>query len=578
MPYTTLEKTGLKTAESLLEIPGPNVHPVLVARHMLQLAVFLQHVHPDLHEELKSLSESPRAMMERLADLAINLVTTKDELLGSIEALECVMIESMYQANIGSLRRSWVANRRAMGIAQLMGLDRPDNRTQFQLLDPNTRCHPKLMWLRIVFLDRQLCLLLGLPQGCLDRSMASDALLAMDAPMGRLERIHCVLSSRILERDASDPNLDDYAMTRTLDVELQKAARSLPSKWWLAPNLNTRSTDSQALFWDTRRLFAQVLHYNLLNQLHLPYMLRSSSTGRQYEYSRITCVNASREVLSRFITLRSFNQIAYSCRTVDFIALMAAMTLLLAHIDSNHPEAENLLAHQYISDRAMIEQAQENMKEVNRLNSDTLSAQSVDLLRRLLAVEVGTRNGAQSISIQGAGTQSLLPDQADDTVVSVNIPYFGIVKIASQGMSKEPPKHPSSSTTNCPLQSQMMDIPKDTIRTGTVHDDHHMRQYGHTRAQQMLITDTIKPADAGYIQLQTPSISPNALAAIGASGIPTQIAPQPPNEFSGHFLQHGGYPGLTARAEDWAFQGVDMAFFDSLMRSNANDETVDEWM
>ena len=162
MPYTTLEKTGLKTAESLLEIPGPNVHPVLVARHMLQLAVFLQHVHPDLHEELKSLSESPRAMMERLADLAINLVTTKDELLGSIEALECVMIESMYQANIGSLRRSWVANRRAMGIAQLMGLDRPDNRTQFQLLDPNTRCHPKLMWLRIVFLDRQLCLLLGL--------------------------------------------------------------------------------------------------------------------------------------------------------------------------------------------------------------------------------------------------------------------------------------------------------------------------------------------------------------------------------------------------------------------------------
>jgi hypothetical protein len=46
-------------------------------------------------------------------------------------------------------------------------------------------------------------------------------------------------------------------------------------------------------------------------------------------------------------------------------------------------------------------------------------------------------------------------------------------------------------------------------------------------------------ADAGYIQLQTPSISPNALAAIGASGIPTQIAPQPPNEFSGHFLQHG---------------------------------------
>jgi hypothetical protein len=116
-------------------------------------------------------------------------------------------------------------------------------------------------------------------------------------------------------------------------------------------------------------------------------------------------------------------------------------------------------------------------------------------------------------------------------------------------MIKESAKHPSSSTTNRPLQSQMVDIPKDTIRTGTVHGDHHMRQYGHTRAQQMLITDTIKPAHAGYIQLQTPSISPNALAATGLSGIPTQIAPQPPDD-SGYFLQYGGYPGLTARAED----------------------------
>jgi hypothetical protein len=140
----------------------------------------------------------------------------------------------------------------------------------------------------------------------------------------------------------------------------------------LAPNLDITSTDSQALFWNTRRLFAQVLHYNLVNQLHLPYMLRSSSAQRKYEYSLIACVNASHEVLSRFITLRSFNGIAYSCRTVDFLALMAAMTLLLAHLDSHLSETVNLLAHQYHSDRTMIEKVQENMKDVNRLNSDTV--------------------------------------------------------------------------------------------------------------------------------------------------------------------------------------------------------------
>ena len=49
---------------------------------------------------------------------------------GSIESLECVMIESVLQANLGNLRRSWLSGRRAMNIAQLMGLNRPHSQTQ----------------------------------------------------------------------------------------------------------------------------------------------------------------------------------------------------------------------------------------------------------------------------------------------------------------------------------------------------------------------------------------------------------------------------------------------------------------
>ena len=331
-----------------------------------------------------------------------------------------------------------------MSIAQLMGLNRSDNHTQYKVLDPKSEHHPQLMWFRIVFLDRYLCLMLGVSQGSLDRSMASDEMLANDTPMGRLERIHCVVASQILERNESNPSSHDLTLTRTLDAELQRAARSLPSKWWLTPNLGIALTDPQALFWNTRRMFAQVLHYNLLNQLHLPHMLRSSSADRKYEFSRITCVNASREVLSRFIALRSFNGIAYSCRTVDFLALMAAMTLLLAHLDSHSSEAENLLAHQYQSDRAMIEQVQENMKEVNRINSDILSAQSANLLRRLLTIEVETADSYphcdRMVSVQEAGTEAALPHQDGDAVVSVHIPYFGIIKIAREGISKEIPK------------------------------------------------------------------------------------------------------------------------------------------
>ncbi|KAH6662820.1 hypothetical protein B0J14DRAFT_662414 [Halenospora varia] len=121
--------------------------------------------------------------MERLEALAVSLVTTDDELLGSIEGLECVMIESVYQANIVNPRRSWVSGRRAMSITQLMGLNRSSNLAQYKMLDPKTKYHPQLMWFRIAFLDR----------------MASDMMLANDTPMGHLERIHCVAASRILE-------------------------------------------------------------------------------------------------------------------------------------------------------------------------------------------------------------------------------------------------------------------------------------------------------------------------------------------------------------------------------------------
>ncbi|KAF2786820.1 hypothetical protein K505DRAFT_289023 [Melanomma pulvis-pyrius CBS 109.77] len=566
VPYTVLEQNGLKIPESLLDTPDPSLHPVLISRHMLQLAIFLQNLHPDLHEEVKGLSESPRAIMERLADLAISLVTTNDELLGSIEGLECIMMESMYQVNVGNLRRGWVVNRRAMGIAQLMGLDRLDNRAQYKVLDPKKEYHPQLMWFRILFLDRHLCLMLGLPQGSLDSSVASDAMLAEDTSIGRLERIHCVLASRIIERNKSTPSSHEFDLTRTLDVELQRAARSLPSKWWLSPNLDVASTDSQVLYWETLRLFVQVTHYNLLNQLHLPYMLRSSSVDRKYEYSRITCVNASREVLSRFIILRTFNRIAYSCRIIDFLALMAAMTLLLAHLESHRSsEAENLLAHQYLSDRAMIEQAQENMREINRLNSDALSAQSADLLSRLLAIEAETADGYSRcggrVSVQEAGTETALPDQDEDAIVSVHVPYFGIIKIAREGVSKEVPKQQATTTTNYLARLQVANN-SSTNKIDTLHAE--------TQVPPSELAGPSRMSDGQLGKLPIPST--------GDYDVATHVSPQLQYGLSDPLLQNGEYPGLAAGGDDWAFQGVDMAFFDSLMRSGGDEGNEDaEW-
>lgn len=63
-----------------------------------------------------------------------------------------------------------------------MGLNRRHGQVRYETLGADTHYDPQIMWFRIADLDHCLCLVLGSPQVCLDRSMASDAVLVNDTP------------------------------------------------------------------------------------------------------------------------------------------------------------------------------------------------------------------------------------------------------------------------------------------------------------------------------------------------------------------------------------------------------------
>ena len=511
-------------------------HPVVIAQQMFFLANILQHADSRTLARLGHLSdEPPRAVMARLAKAAIELVTSNDQMLGTAEGLECLALESIYQADGGNLRLSWLARRRLIGLSQAIGIHRRTYRALvIKSLQANCVLDPRIVWYRILCLDRFLSLMLGLPAASLDTSMVSEPALSQDTPMGQLERRHCVAAGRILDRNDRGPSADDFAHTQSIDTELQRAASLMPSRWWLAPDLRA-VTDEKQLFWESLRLVNQIYHFYLLHQLHLPYMLLSSTSSadqRQYDYSRNTCTSASRDILNRCLLFHSHGGVPFSTCIIDFLALMASLTLLLTHLSCRRNSSTGaILAHQRLSDRALMEQALENMERVGPGNGDEPSSKGARMLRQLLAI-----NTDPAAVNTGPG------DPAGDGFIESNVadplrffvPYFGVVSVSRDGMVTTEPNHagqdPSPPTPNGAQRWAVAAMPAGG--QGPRQHDESARQ----------------------------SLGIHVLGADDA--VPVRPMGDPG-------LSEARYPLPTAGADQWALQGVDFAFFDSLMRETA---------
>ncbi|KAK6068031.1 C6 zinc finger domain-containing protein [Seiridium cupressi] len=152
---------------------------------------------------------------------------------GYRRGLECLMLESIYQANNGNIRLAWLTHRRIAGVVQSIGLHRRHYRSLLvKSLVSNfiLALDPRFVWYRNLYTDPFLSLVLGLPTVSIDSSMVSKLAFGQDIPMGKLARHHCLAAGHILERNEQDPSADDFACTQSMDMELQKATSLTPSR------------------------------------------------------------------------------------------------------------------------------------------------------------------------------------------------------------------------------------------------------------------------------------------------------------------------------------------------------------
>ncbi|KAF2025071.1 hypothetical protein EK21DRAFT_77257 [Setomelanomma holmii] len=505
--------------------------PVLIAKRMIIFALFVQYFQT---QHTRGLTERPSTIMDRLVETAVRCVTSNEHIVGCVEGLECVVLEAVFQSNMGNMRRAWIASRKAMVIAQLMKID-CTNPPPMKAIDPNTKINPKFMWFRIVYMDSYLSLMLGLPHGGQETHMEDD--ITGETPSCKLERTHTLVARRIIDRNRRD-TFQDFTTTRQLDQELLKAAKALPDRFWLPPNFTTVAPNSQEAFWEIMRLCDQIHHYNLVHLLHLPYLLRCDKEASYHTYAKITCINASREIISRFIAFRNFQHatIGTFCRAADFFSFMAGMTILLAHIDSHRHEVEDWRAHQRLGDRAMIEQLVENFEKMAQQMNDGFFGKCVHHLQALLQIEHDCVHG---IGRSAHDTLSCLEEHCDG--IQLTIPYFGIIKIGRDGVTKDEP------AVSTQLQSGFNHVP----------DSIHAANY---------FVPAAAFDDAAHQNIQARTVLP---LQDTQSMQPLQIA-------EGDIVAHGQiqqelqYPGLAASLDVWAFQGVDAAFFDSIVRGSVD--------
>lgn len=247
----------------------------------------------------------------------------------------------------------------------MIGLHRAGHQ-HFLLISADSDLDHEVMWSAIVFLERLLSLLLGLPTSTGYSTLPIQAITS-ESGLGRnLFSLVGGLAGEILERNATESSDQAIKLTRQTDREIILAAEQMPATFWRPSSFTGFGIDALEALGESRRAFGHMCYYSPVVQLHLPHML-SPHDVTQRVYPKIACVNASREILNREIGLRTFNPIPACCRMTDFMALLAGIALMLGHATSHGGnESGHLLVHQRLGDRATVTRALDCMTTFSR--------------------------------------------------------------------------------------------------------------------------------------------------------------------------------------------------------------------
>jgi hypothetical protein len=407
-------------------------------------------------------------VLDQCLALVDRWIISDDDYMGTLEGLECALLQGKIYADIGQARRSWLAFRRGLTLAQLMGLHR----------NHSLSISRESIWWSLYGADRLTSLMLGMPYGIPDAHCNLDF---MGQPLHK--SMHPVaffakiayFAGKVVDRSQGLQEAT-YASALDLEDELNKYANQMPPGWWDVGPMVAFEDSNAAYEWQ-EKVLGQMAFHQIKAYLHMPFMLKSASnqvydimskstSNSGYDSSRRACIDGSREMLRLYHMLRAEGTPLYECKAVDFVGFTACILLVLGLMGYGRANTHDPLQDE--SDWGLIEQSMDIFKRASSEKGGKVAAQSYQALAQLHQVK----------NYNCAG-----PETDPDQVTKIVIPFFGTISV-KRGHSFKHVATPGSSTQNTPGSN-----PLTTPTTPSINDITHQAAASYSTMDPQIMYD-----------------------------------------------------------------------------------------
>jgi hypothetical protein len=331
----------------------------------------------------------------------------------TLPGLETLLLLAIYYIKDSSLRQAWLVVRRAVNLAQLMGLHRIMKKAA------TTTCPPieaidnaKVLWRAIVDVETYLGLHLRLP-------FASEVYPCdHDGDYCNNYRANLAVLSRQISEIDGNITPQTYVHALNLDEKLESLMKHMPKEFWEVPNVpsTARTPESAAIL---ERLVQQIWHLELKIFVHLPFLLRAHEESR-YGFSKITALQASRNIIMRWFALRNASITQACCRFAELGVFIATVTIVLDILIEMGTKDKSEVQRTRGSDFAIACRVIGEMEKLARGSPrEKIAGRSANVIKKILCSLDPSRRTAQGAMLR--------------------VPYFGTIEIGYHKPPLRPP-------------------------------------------------------------------------------------------------------------------------------------------